>query len=154
MTKALSTSSTLPRLSCDCSRSRSRSTCLKVTFLAKSLGATLAVLTFRGGNGWFLAGDPHGSDNAYIALVIPLIVMSASHMLRSLRSMIPNRLVLPPSRYAIAEGETQREKRSLGKESGFSVRAIFDERKVRTQPLLAQGPRSWVKFEMLVRWAP
>jgi len=27
-------------------------------------------------HGWFLAGDPRGSDNAYIALVIPLIVMS------------------------------------------------------------------------------
>ena len=96
---------------------------LKVTFLAKSLRATLAVLvllifyaphfgTSKGAVvsiltslvvtiGWFLAGDPYGIDNAYIALVIPLMVMSASHMLRSLRSIPPNRLVLPPGRNAI-----------------------------------------------------
>lgn len=77
---------------------------LKVTFLAKSLRATLAVLVllifyapqFGTGKGamisivislfatigWFLAGDPYGIDNAYVALVIPLIVMSISHVLR------------------------------------------------------------------------
>jgi SSS family solute:Na+ symporter len=96
---------------------------LKVTFLDKSLRATLAVLvmlifyaphfgTSKGTVvsiltslvvtiGWFLAGDPYGIDNAYVALVIPLIVMSASHMLRSLTSIPPNRLVLPRSGNAI-----------------------------------------------------
>ncbi|MGU3539885.1 sodium:solute symporter family protein [Methylobacterium sp. A54F] len=71
---------------------------LKVTFLAKSLRATLAVLVIfafyapRFGSpraavvsilaslvltiGWFLAGDPMGIDNAYVALVIPLLVMT------------------------------------------------------------------------------
>jgi SSS family solute:Na+ symporter len=74
---------------------------LKVTFLAKSLRATLAVLVLlifyaphlgtRTGAmvsiitslfvtiGWFLAGDPFGIDNAYIALVIPLVIMTVSH---------------------------------------------------------------------------
>jgi SSS family solute:Na+ symporter len=80
---------------------------LKVTFLAKSLRATLAVLvlfafyaprfgTARGAFvsiavslvltiGWFLAGDPYGIDNAYVALAIPLVIMGASHMLRTSR---------------------------------------------------------------------
>ncbi|TWA83102.1 SSS family solute:Na+ symporter [Azospirillum brasilense] len=77
---------------------------LKVTFLAKSLRLTLAVLvlfifyapsfgTPRGAVtsivlslfltiGWYMAGDPYGIDNAYVALVIPLIVMSISHLPR------------------------------------------------------------------------
>ena len=77
---------------------------LKVTFLAKSLRATLAVLvllifyaphfgTKTGAVvsiiaslfitiGWFLAGDPYGIDNAYVALVIPLIVMGVSQLMR------------------------------------------------------------------------
>ncbi|BAI74635.1 solute:Na+ symporter (plasmid) [Azospirillum sp. B510] len=77
---------------------------LKVTFLAKSLRLTLAVLvlfifyapqfgTPKGALtsillslvltiGWYLAGDPYGIDNAYVALVIPLIVMSVSHLPR------------------------------------------------------------------------
>ena len=81
---------------------------LKVTFLAKSLRATLAVLvlfafyaprfgTARGALvsivaslvltiGWFLAGDPFGIDNAYVALVIPLVVMAACHVLRAPRA--------------------------------------------------------------------
>jgi SSS family solute:Na+ symporter len=76
---------------------------LKVTFLAKSLRATLAVLvllifyaphfgTSTGAVvsilaslvltiGWFLAGDPYGIDNAYVALLIPLVVMSATHLM-------------------------------------------------------------------------
>ena len=71
---------------------------LKVTFLAKSLRATLAVLVLFAfyaphfGSpraavvsilaslvltiGWFLADDPFGVDNAYVALVIPLVVMA------------------------------------------------------------------------------
>jgi len=31
--------------------------------------------------GWFLAGDPYGIDNAYVALLIPLVVMSATHLM-------------------------------------------------------------------------
>lgn len=76
---------------------------LKVTFLAKSLRTTLAVLVLfafyapHWGSpraavasilaslvltiGWFLAGDPYGIDNAYVALVIPLVVMGIAHLL-------------------------------------------------------------------------
>ncbi|ACL58217.1 sodium:solute symporter family protein [Methylobacterium nodulans] len=77
---------------------------LKVTFLAKSLRTTLAVLVlfaFYAPHvarprsavvsilaslvltiGWFLAGDPFGIDNAYVALVIPLVVMGVDHLLK------------------------------------------------------------------------
>ncbi|ACA15816.1 Na+/solute symporter [Methylobacterium sp. 4-46] len=76
---------------------------LKVTFLAKSLRTTLAVLVLFAFYapqfarpraavvsilsslvltiGWFLAGDPFGIDNAYVALVIPLVVMGADRLL-------------------------------------------------------------------------
>lgn len=75
---------------------------VKVTFLAKALRASLAVLVFMafysprfgtrtgaivsialslvGTIGWFLAGNPFGIDNAYIALAIPLVVMTLSHV--------------------------------------------------------------------------
>lgn len=78
---------------------------LVVTFLAKALRASLAVLvlmvfyapTFgtRQGAfisiiasliitiGWFLMGNPYGIDNAYIALATPLVIMTLSHLLRS-----------------------------------------------------------------------
>jgi SSS family solute:Na+ symporter len=78
---------------------------LAVTFLAKSLRASLAVLVvmmfFKPGYGsrkaamwsiilavpatigWFLAGDPFGVDNAYIAVATPLVVMTIGHLLRS-----------------------------------------------------------------------
>jgi len=78
---------------------------LKVTFLAKSLRTTLAVLVLfafyapRFGRpraamisilaslvltiGWFLAGDPFGIDNAYVALVIPLVVMAAAEAMKA-----------------------------------------------------------------------
>jgi solute:Na+ symporter, SSS family len=84
---------------------------LKATFLAKSLRATLAILvllifyaphfgTSKGAVvsiltslvviiGWFLAGVAYGIDSAHTTLVIPLIVMSASQMLRSLTSVHP-----------------------------------------------------------------
>lgn len=74
---------------------------LTVTFLAKSLRAALAVLVLmlfyapkfgsRGGAfasiiaallttiAWFLAGDPYGIDNAYIAVLTPLVIMTISH---------------------------------------------------------------------------
>jgi SSS family solute:Na+ symporter len=77
---------------------------LTVTFLAKSLRAALAVLvlmmfyapgfgTRRGALwsillalvatiGWFLAGDPFGVDNAYVAVATPLLVMTISHLFR------------------------------------------------------------------------
>lgn len=77
---------------------------LNVTFLAKSLRATLAVLLLiafyapRFGSprgalasillslvvtiGWYLAGNPFGIDNAYVALAIPVLVMAASHPFR------------------------------------------------------------------------
>jgi SSS family solute:Na+ symporter len=86
---------------------------LKVTFLAKSLRATLAVLvllifyaphfgTSTGAVvsilaslvltiGWFLAGDPYGIDNAYVALVIPLVVMSVTHLMHRLSAKTPAR---------------------------------------------------------------
>lgn len=75
-----------------------------VTFLAKSVRASLAILvllvfyapTFGTGGGalvsivlalfgtiaWYLAGDPFGVDNAYVAVVIPVVVMAVSHFLR------------------------------------------------------------------------
>jgi solute:Na+ symporter, SSS family len=77
---------------------------LAVTFLAKSLRAALAVLIvlmfYKPGygnsraafwsivaalvatTGWFLAGDPFGVDNAYIAVAMPLVIMTAAHLLR------------------------------------------------------------------------
>lgn len=89
---------------------------LKVTFLAKSLRATLAVLVIfafyapRFGTpraavvsilvslvltiGWFLAGDPGGIDNAYVALVIPLAVMGTAELRR--RTTLRNEPVAAP----------------------------------------------------------
>ncbi len=84
---------------------------LKVTFLAKSLRTTLAVLVlfaFYAPHvarpraafvsivaslvltiGWFLAGDPFGIDNAYVALVIPLVVMGTDRLLKRSGADIP-----------------------------------------------------------------
>ncbi len=78
---------------------------LTVTFLAKALRAALAVLVVmmfylpRFGSrrgafwsiilplvttiGWFLAGNPYGVDNAYVAVATPLIVMTISHLWRT-----------------------------------------------------------------------
>jgi solute:Na+ symporter, SSS family len=75
---------------------------LQITFLAKAIRASLAVLvlfvfyapwfgTSRGALfsilgsmivtiAWFLLGNPFGIDNAYIALVMPLVVMGASSL--------------------------------------------------------------------------
>jgi len=75
---------------------------LAVTFLAKSLRAALAVLVIlmfykpgygsrRGAFlsilvavpatiGWFLAGDPFGVDNAYIAVATPLLIMTLAQL--------------------------------------------------------------------------
>jgi solute:Na+ symporter, SSS family len=76
---------------------------LAVTFLAKSLRAALAVLIVlmfykpRYGSsraavvsifaslvttvGWFLAGEPFGIDNAYIAVATPLVIMTVAQLL-------------------------------------------------------------------------
>jgi solute:Na+ symporter, SSS family len=81
---------------------------LAVTFLAKSLRAALAVLVvlmfYRPGYGtrlgalvsivasvvttigWFLAGDPFGVDNAYIAVATPLLIMTVAHVLARSRT--------------------------------------------------------------------
>lgn len=89
---------------------------LKVTFLAKSLRATLAVLVVfafyapRFGTpraavvsilvslvltiGWFLAGDPGGIDNAYVALVIPVAVMGTAELWK--RTTLRNEPVAAP----------------------------------------------------------
>jgi len=75
-----------------------------VTFLAKALRASLAilvllmfyaprygtrtgalvsiVLSLIGTIGWYLAGNPFGIDNAYIAVAIPIVVMSLSNLFR------------------------------------------------------------------------
>ncbi len=75
---------------------------LAVAFLAKALRASLAVLvlmvfyapnfgTRRGALvailaslvaviGWFLAGNPFGIDNAYIAVAVPVLVMAIAHL--------------------------------------------------------------------------
>jgi solute:Na+ symporter, SSS family len=77
---------------------------IAVTFLAKSVRASLAVLVLLlfyaprfgtsggalvsiilallGTIGWYLAGNPFGIDNAYIAVVIPIVVMTISHFFR------------------------------------------------------------------------
>jgi SSS family solute:Na+ symporter len=73
---------------------------LQMTFLAKAIRASLSVLVLlvfyapwlgtRGGAlvsilgsmaatvAWFLMGNPYGIDNAYVALVLPLVVMAVS----------------------------------------------------------------------------
>lgn len=77
---------------------------LTIAFLGKALRASLAVLvllafyaprfgTARGAFlsvigslvatvGWYLLGNPWGVDNAYVALLTPLLVMGLSHLLR------------------------------------------------------------------------
>lgn len=77
---------------------------LAMTFLGKALRASLSVLVLfvffapsfgtRQGAffsilgslvatlGWFMLGNPFGIDNAYIALVVPLLIMSISHVFR------------------------------------------------------------------------
>lgn len=75
-----------------------------VTFLAKALRASLAVLvllvfyaprfgTAKGALlsivmslliviGWYVAGNPFGIDNAYVAVAIPIVVMTLSHLFK------------------------------------------------------------------------
>ena len=76
---------------------------LQITFLAKAIRASLSVLVLlvfyapwlgtKGGAlfsiigsmvatiAWFLMGNPFGIDNAYVALVVPLVVMGTSSLL-------------------------------------------------------------------------
>jgi solute:Na+ symporter, SSS family len=76
---------------------------LQITFLAKAIRASLSVLVLlvfyapwlgtKGGAlfsiigsmvatiAWFLMGNPFGIDNAYVALVVPLVVMVTSSLL-------------------------------------------------------------------------
>jgi SSS family solute:Na+ symporter len=84
---------------------------LQVTFLAKAIRASLSVLVllvfyapwFGSRTGalvsilcsliatiaWFLMGNPFGIDNAYIALVVPLIIMGLSFLVeRTFRGRI------------------------------------------------------------------
>jgi SSS family solute:Na+ symporter len=42
-------------------------------------GLLLATL---GATGWFLAGNPFGIDNIYVAAAIPLVVMAIDHVLK------------------------------------------------------------------------
>lgn len=77
---------------------------IAVAFLAKALRASLAVLvllvfyapkfgtnggamvsilmSLLGTVGWYLAGNPLGIDNAYVAIVIPIVVMTISNGFR------------------------------------------------------------------------
>ena len=81
---------------------------LQMTFLAKAVRASLSVLVLlvfyapwfgtKGGAlfsiigsmvatiAWFLMGNPFGIDNAYVALVLPLIVMGASSVVARAQS--------------------------------------------------------------------
>jgi SSS family solute:Na+ symporter len=81
---------------------------LQITFLAKAIRASLSVLVLlvfyapwlgtRGGAlvsilgsmvatiAWFLMGNPFGIDNAYVALVVPLVVMGTSSLLAWIRT--------------------------------------------------------------------
>ncbi len=78
---------------------------LSMTFLGKALRASLSVLVlfvfyapFFGNKtgaflsivasliatvAWFMMGNPYGIDNAYIALVVPLVVMGISNLFKS-----------------------------------------------------------------------
>lgn len=81
---------------------------LQMTFLAKAIRASLSVLVLlvfyapwfgtRTGAlvsilcslvatiAWFMLGNPFGIDNAYVALVVPLIIMGLSTMVEPLRT--------------------------------------------------------------------
>jgi SSS family solute:Na+ symporter len=85
---------------------------LQITFLAKAIRASLAVLvlfvfyapwfgTKRGALfsilgsmivtiAWFLLGNPFGIDNAYVALGLPLVVMGASSLVERMWPGTPN----------------------------------------------------------------
>lgn len=84
---------------------------LSMTFLSKALRASLSVLvffvfyapTFGTKDGaflsilvslvatvaWFIMGNPYGIDNAYVALVVPLVVMAISNLFRGASAVRP-----------------------------------------------------------------
>ena len=81
---------------------------LSMTFLGKALRASLSILVLfvffapwfgtKGGAFlsilaslvativWFMMGNPYGIDNAYIALLVPLVVMGASEIMKRIRN--------------------------------------------------------------------
>lgn len=97
---------------------------LAVTFLAKALRASLAVLVIlmffrpsygsRNGAfvaivlsvvvtiGWFLAGNPFGIDNSYIAIATPILVMTVANLHQS-----RNPVDKPANVYADREATTE-----------------------------------------------
>jgi SSS family solute:Na+ symporter len=98
---------------------------LQITFLAKAIRTSLSVLvllvfyapwfgsktgalisivgSLLATIGWFLMGNPFGIDNAYVALVVPLIIMGLSTVVERFRTGKPARVALeaaplPPER--------------------------------------------------------
>jgi solute:Na+ symporter, SSS family len=85
---------------------------LSVSFLAKALRASLSVLvllafyapTFGSKTGaflsillslattigWFMIGNPYGIDNAYIALLVPLVVMGVGNLFKGVSQTQPS----------------------------------------------------------------
>jgi SSS family solute:Na+ symporter len=95
---------------------------LQMTFLAKAIRASLSVLVLlvfyapwfgtKAGAlfsilsslvatiAWFLMGNPFGIDNAYVALVIPLIIMGLSSLIERIRTGKSPRLPAEAARSA------------------------------------------------------
>jgi SSS family solute:Na+ symporter len=93
---------------------------LSMTFLGKALRASLSVLvlfvffapwfgTKRGAFlsilaslvatiAWFMMGNPYGIDNAYVALLVPLVVMGFSEILKRVRNDSVAAVSAAPSR--------------------------------------------------------
>jgi SSS family solute:Na+ symporter len=50
---------------------------------SSGLGATIGLIAAAlGASVWFFLGNPYGIDNTYVAMVIPVIVMSIDHIVR------------------------------------------------------------------------
>jgi solute:Na+ symporter, SSS family len=95
---------------------------LQMTFLAKAIRASLSVLVllvfyapwFGTKTGalvsilsslvatiaWFMMGNPFGIDNAYVALVVPLIIMGLSSMIERIRTGKMTRVPVEAARSA------------------------------------------------------
>ena len=134
-------------------------TVLQMTFLAKAIQASLSVLVLlvfyapwfgtRGGAllsilgsmvatiGWFLMGNPFGIDNAYVALVFPLVVMAASSMVAWVRigpalpveEIRPRAAIVPAgerrlARSSPAENKVPERTPGAGKQASRSSRAL------------------------------
>lgn len=60
---------------------RSSTTCRYAPRFGGRNGASLSIIaSLLATIGWFAAGDPFGVDNAYIAVLTPLVVMTISHL--------------------------------------------------------------------------